>query len=66
MSKHWKPDEDILRAVRRTHRLPPGATIALMLLAAACVGAAIGLYEVAGPRVVFEDGAELGSDGVGR
>jgi hypothetical protein len=56
MSKHWDPQEDLLRT--RTQgwpKLPPGATVALVLLAAACVGAAIGLYEVAGPPVVYDD-----------
>ena len=55
MSKHWNPDEEILRVVRQGRRLPPGAMVALVLLGAACVGAAIALYEVAGPRVVYDD-----------
>jgi hypothetical protein len=38
----------------RQHRLPDGAKVGLALLAAACIGAAIGLYEVAGPSDVFE------------
>lgn len=40
--------------MRRVRRLPDGAKAGLILLAAACIGAAIGLYEVAGPNDVFE------------
>lgn len=76
MSKHWRPDENAVRArfgagkrprsldefvplelagqIRRVRRLPDGAKVGLILFAAACIGAAIGLYEVAGPRDVFE------------
>lgn len=40
--------------IRRIRRLPDGAKAGLALFAAACLGAAIGLYEVAGPSDVFE------------
>jgi len=56
-----------LRRARKS--LPPGATIALVLLGAACVGAAAGLYSVAGPIDVFEreSGADWSAvDGAGR
>ena len=43
----------------RGHRLPDGAKVGLALLAAACIGAAIGLYELAGPRDVFERDASV-------
>jgi len=44
-----------LERLRRARKsLPPGATVALVLLGAACVGAAVGLYSVAGPIDVFE------------
>ena len=55
MSKHWKPDEDLVRALERreTSRWPEGATAGLVLVATACVGLAVLLYKVAGPRDVF-------------
>ena len=78
MSKHWRPDEDVVRArfgagkrlrsldefappefVGRMDRpkrpLPPGAKAGLALLAAACLGFGTGLYQVFGPRDVFEN-----------
>lgn len=80
MSKHWRPDEDIVHArfgdgrrlrsldefvppefvgrmerVRKAHRsLPHGSRTGLVLLAAACIGVAVGLHEAFGPRDVFE------------
>jgi hypothetical protein len=55
MSKHWKPDEELVRALERREnsRWPEGATAGLVLVATACVGLAVLLYKVAGPRDVF-------------
>lgn len=73
MSKHWKPDEDVVRArfgagrrlrsldefvppeflgrMQRVERqLPHGAKAGLVLVAAACIGLAIGMYQAFGPR----------------
>ena len=38
---------------RRKQRWPEGATAGLVLIAALCVGTAVGLYLAAGPRDVF-------------
>lgn len=52
MSKHWNPE--LARAGEtRAKRWPAGATAGLILVAAACVGVAALLYQVAGPRDVF-------------
>ena len=76
MSKHWKPDGEIVRVRpvrgRRLRSLdeferpawlsrrpwakkrwPEGATVGLVLIAAVCVGTAVGLYLAAAPRDVF-------------
>ena len=45
---------DLARPIRRIRRLPDGAKAGLVLFAAACIGAAIGLYALAGPSDVFE------------
>lgn len=90
MSKHWRPDEEVVRArfgggkrlrsldefvppefvgrpstALRTgmqrakrQRLPDGAKAGLLLVAAACVGIAVALYQVMGPREVVAPGAE--------
>ena len=56
MSRHWKPDEDFAACRQAAPRKswPAGATVGLLLVAAACVGVAAALYQVAGPRDVFE------------
>lgn len=59
MSRHWQPDEarerwsapDSPRAPRPPW--PAGATVGLLLVATACLGLAVALYQVAGPRDVF-------------
>jgi hypothetical protein len=53
--KHWKPDEEIARAVPVRTRMPwpRGATAGLLALAVGCVGIAALLYKLAGPRDVF-------------
>ena len=58
MSKHWNPDDVLLRvreerAAQAKPRWPQGATAGLVLVAAACFGVAAVLYHVAGPRDVF-------------
>lgn len=55
MSRHWNPDEDVARVRSRAkrQRLPEGAVAGLVLVAGACIGLSILLYNVAGPRDVF-------------
>ena len=55
VSKHWNPEEELTR----TREAPPksswpeGATVGLLMVAAACLGFAALLYQIAGPRDVF-------------
>jgi hypothetical protein len=82
MSKHWKPDEGVVRPLRtgrrlkslhelrppdflgRMHRverqLPHGAKAGLLLVAAACLGIAIGAYLAFGPRDIIAPEAKAG------
>jgi hypothetical protein len=55
VSKHWNPDDAIDEARGRLHkvRLPEGAWAGLTLVALACLGTAILLYRLAGPRDPF-------------
>ena len=59
MSKHWKPYSDAGRisptGERARKRWPEGATVGVVLVAAACLGLAAVLYHVAGPSDVFEE-----------
>jgi hypothetical protein len=68
MSRHWKPSPEKIVRIRpaggwarirgywRAHRsMPKGAKAGLLLIAAACVGIAIGAYHVLGPRDVVAD-----------
>jgi hypothetical protein len=64
VSRHWKPDGTSDRwtpaegAARPKKQWPEGATAGLVLVAVACLGLGMVLYQVAGPRDVFEeDGA---------
>ena len=58
MSRHWKPETKSARPLAvQTRKLPAGATAGLLLVAAACVGAAVVLYQVTAPRSVFEKDA---------
>ena len=54
VSKHWNPDEDLalVREQRAKRAWPKGATAGLAMLGLTCVGLAILLYRVAGPRDV--------------
>ena len=63
MSRHWNPDDDLALA-RRLERLeqprkhwPKGATVGLVFVAAACLALGAVVYQVSGPRDVFEDEA---------
>lgn len=55
MSKHWNPEDELarLRETDAKARWPEGATAGLVVVAAACVAAAMLLYRLAGPRDVF-------------
>jgi endonuclease YncB( thermonuclease family) len=65
MSRHWEPprrpwtraDAYIVRGGRGSGggRLPDGAKAGLVLVAAACVGIAIGAYQAFGPRHIVAD-----------
>ena len=53
--KHWKPDEDLARAIPAPTRKPwpAGAIAGLVVVAVGCAGVAALLYKVAGPRDIF-------------
>jgi hypothetical protein len=53
--KRERRDEPRLRAISQAARRswPEGATAGVLLVAAACVGLSITLYQLAGPRDVF-------------
>jgi hypothetical protein len=55
MSRHWKPTGGLerVRDASARPRWPEGATAGLVLIAAGCIGLAVVLYKVAGPRDVF-------------
>lgn len=55
MSRHWNPEDEIARVheERAKPRWPEGATAGLVIVAVACVGVAVVLYKIAGPRDVF-------------
>jgi hypothetical protein len=55
MSRHWNPEGEIarVRVASAKLRWPKGATAGLMLVAVACVGAALVAYRLGGPRDVF-------------
>jgi hypothetical protein len=55
MSRHWKPTGGLerVRDAGAKPRWPEGATAGLVLIAAGCIGLAVVLYKVAGPRDVF-------------
>jgi hypothetical protein len=55
MTKPWKPDE--FAPAAKPKSWPTGATAGLLIVAAACVGLAVVLYQVAGPSDVFEKDA---------
>lgn len=70
MSKHWRPDEDIARArfgAGRRQPLPQGGTAGLVLVAAACLCAAFGIYQAFAPHEPVAPGARAGLEaGPGR
>jgi hypothetical protein len=55
MSRHWIPDEDVarVRAATPRRRWPEGATAGVTVVALSCVGLAVLLYRLAGPRDIF-------------
>lgn len=55
MSRHWNPEAECARAAEAQPkpRWPDGATAGLALVALCCVGAAMLLYKLVGPRDVF-------------
>ena len=55
MARHWHPNEELtrVRAAPAKPRWPEGATAGLVLVAAGCLGLAVLLYHVAGPKDVF-------------
>jgi hypothetical protein len=55
MSKHWNPQDDLprIREERIRSRWPEGATAGLAALSIGCLGMAMLLYRLAGPRDVF-------------
>jgi hypothetical protein len=56
VSKHWNPEDEAVRVEARAipKSWPAGATVGLLLVAAACVGFSVILYQVAHPREIFE------------
>jgi hypothetical protein len=73
MSKHWKPPRTKIVRIRPAgdwtrlqsywigpaqRRLPEGGKAGLVLVAAACVGVAVGAYQAFAPPVVFSPGSE--------
>jgi hypothetical protein len=70
MSRHWKPPGEIVRirpvgdwariqsywrGTAHHRRMPEGAKAGLVLIGAACVGVAIGAYQLLGPREIVAD-----------
>jgi len=55
VSKHWNPDEDLsrVRDAAPKSEWPEGATVGLLLVAGACIGFAVLMYQIAGPRDVL-------------
>ena len=57
MSKHWSPDNETarIREARVAHSWPAGATVGVVLVAAACLAVGVVVYQVAGPRDSFAE-----------
>ena len=55
MSRHWNPGDDLARLddAPRRHHWPEGATAGVAAVAIACLGFAVLLYKLAGPRDIF-------------
>ena len=55
MSRHWNPTDEMarVREARAKRPWPKGATAGLVLLGLGCVGLALLLYRVAGPRDII-------------
>ena len=57
MSKHWSPENEVarIREARVRHSWPAGATVGVVLVAAACLAVGVVVYQVAGPRNSFAE-----------
>ena len=62
MSKHWNPDEELIRRLEAEERAraekrpwPEGSIAGLVLVASCCFAVGAVLYQFAGPRDVVED-----------
>ena len=57
MSKHWSPENEVarIRDARVRESWPAGATVGLVVVAAACLALGVVLYQVAGPRDSFAE-----------
>jgi hypothetical protein len=57
VSKHWSPENEVarVREPRVRESWPAGATVGLVLVAAACLAVGVVLYQVAGPRDSFAE-----------
>lgn len=52
-ARNWARAQDYLRETAPKRRLPPGAKVALVLIAAVCAGIAVALYQVMGTHAQF-------------
>jgi micrococcal nuclease len=52
--REWTRAQDYWQSTAAHRRIPDSAKAGLVLVAAACIGAGIGIYQVAGPSDVFE------------
>ena len=56
--REWARVQAYWQEEARAKPLPAGATAGLVLVAAACLGVAFGIYQAFGPRQVIADGAQ--------
>jgi hypothetical protein len=59
MNRNWKAEQPRPRVFAPARRAswPEGATVGILLVAAACIAVTATLYKVAGPRDVFAESA---------
>jgi hypothetical protein len=55
VSKHWSPENEVARSREARHSWPAGATVGVVLVAAACLAAGVVVYQMAGPRDSFAE-----------
>lgn len=60
----WRASSYPAGGTRRASKWPPGAVAGVVLVAAACAGISVGLYQVAGPRDAFAPDAPIEWDAV--